>query len=456
MGEIVLLSRIQFALNVAFHYLFPPLTIGLGLILVIMEGTYLATKNVVYEKMTKFFVHIFAIIFAVGVATGLVQVFAFGTNWARFSHFVGDVFGSILGAEGIFAFFLESGFLALLLFGWKKVGPKTHFFSTIMVALGAHFSGLWIVIANSWMQTPAGYEIIGEGANRHAVMKSWWAVINNPTSWDRFVHVILGCWLAGAFLVLSISAYYLLRKRHEVMARRAFVIALIVGSFSVLAQGLSGDSTGRGVARLHPIKLAAVEGIYQTVTPTRIFAFGWTDPEKRETKGVYIPGLLSFLVYRNFNQPVPGLDQFPRDLWPPVAVVFQTYHWMLAMWGLMFVVAILGWIAVARWRKNKTSRFVMWCAMISVIFPEVGNQMGWYTAEIGRQPWVVYGLLKTADGVTLGLVPGQVIASLIMFVVVYALIFAMFIYLLDKKIRLGPPEEDEGMDEYRDPYKRSA
>lgn len=456
MGELVLLSRIQFALNVSFHYLFPPLSIGLGLILVIMEGTFLATKNPIYEKMTKFFVHIFAIIFAVGVATGLVQVFAFGTNWSRFSHFVGDVFGSILGAEGIFAFFLESGFLALLLFGWKKLGPKTHFFSTIMVALGAHFSGLWIVVANSWMQTPAGYEIVGEGAARHAVMTSWWAVINNPSSWDRFVHVIFGCWLAGAFLVLSIAAYYLLRRRHEEMAKRAFVIALIVGSFTVLAQGVSGDSTGRGVARFHPIKLAAMEGVYQTVTPTRIYAFGWTNPTARETKGLYIPGLLSFLVYRNFDKAVPGLDQFPRELWPPVAVVFQTYHWMLVMWGLMFLGAILGWIAVRRWKKGKNSPWIMWYCMLSVLFPEIGNQMGWYTAEIGRQPWVVYGLLKTSDGVSPALVPGQVIASLIMFIVVYALLLAMFIYLIDKKIKAGPPEADLGLDQYQDPYARRA
>lgn len=258
MGEVLLLSRIQFALNIAFHYLFPPLTIGLGVILVIMEAIYLATKNVLYRQMTQFFVHIFAIIFAVGVATGLVQVFAFGTNWSRFSHFVGDIFGSILGAEGVFAFFLESGFLAILLFGWKRVGPRTHFFATIMVCLGAHFSGLWIVVANSWMQTPAGYTIVGEGAERHAILDNWWTVINNHSAWDRFVHVILGCWLAGAFLVMSIAAYYLLRKRHLEVARRAFLIALCFASVTVVAQAVSGDSSGRCVAREQPLKLAAM------------------------------------------------------------------------------------------------------------------------------------------------------------------------------------------------------
>ena len=210
------------------------------------------------------------------------------------------------------------------------------------------------------------------------------------------------------------------------------------------------------MARLHPIKLAAAEGIYKTETPTRIYLFGWTNSKTGETKGVYIPGLLSFLVYRNFNQPVPGLDQFPRELWPPVNVVFQAYHWMLATWVLMFIGAILGWIAVARWRKGKTSRWIMWYSIFSVLFPEIGNQMGWYTAEIGRQPWVVYGLMKTADGVSLSLVPGQVIASLVMFVFVYALLFAMFIYLLDRKIKAGPPDDETGMEEYRDPYLRRA
>ena len=449
MGELLLLSRIQFALNISFHYLFPPLTIGLGLLLVVMEAIYLITKKPVYQQMTKFFVHIFAVIFAVGVATGLVQVFGFGTNWARFSHFVGDVFGSLLGAEGIFAFFLESGFLALLLFGWNRVGPKTHFFSTIMVCLGSHFSGLWIVIANSWMQTPSGYTIVGEGAERHATIQSWWAVVNNPSAWDRFAHVILGCWLAGAFLVLSISAFYLLKNRHVELAKRAFIIALVFATVSVIAQAISGDSSGKGVAKNQPIKLAAMEGIYETETPTRAYIFGFSNPKTGETRGLYVPGLLSFLVYRTFDKGVPGLNQFPRELWPPVGVVFQTYHLMLFTWVLMLIGVSVGWIAVLRWRRGRRTRFAMWYSMIAVLFPEIGNQMGWFTAEIGRQPWVVYGLMKTSDGVSLSLVPGQVVASLMMFVVVYLLIFAMFIYLLDKKIKTGPQVYDTSMDEYR-------
>lgn len=431
------------------------MTIGLSLIMIFMESTYLITKKPIYEKMTKFWVHIFAIIFAVGVATGLVQVFAFGTNWARFSHFVGDVFGSILGAEAVFAFFLESGFIALLLFGWNKVGPKTHLFSTIMVSLASHFSAVWIVIANSWMQTPAGFQIIGEGPTRHAVIESWWAVLNNPSAVDRLFHVIFGSWLAGAFLVMSVAAYYLIKRRHLEFARKTFMIALIFASFAVLAQGVSGDSTGRGVARQQPIKLAAMEGVFTTQVNTPIFVGGYANESARKTSGIAVPGLLSFLIYRQFGKSVPGLDQFPQELWPPVAVVFQTYHWMLFMWGFMFLACVLGWISFCRNRNFEKGRWMLWFCVFSVLFPQIANQMGWYTAEIGRQPWVVHGLMRTKEGVAQNLVPGQVIFSLILFVLIYALVFSMFIFLIDRAIKKGPVEDAE-IDEYRDPYKAKA
>jgi len=448
--DVVFLSRLQFGLNIGFHYLFPPLSIGLGIILVIMEGIYLKTKNPVYEKMTRFWVKIFAIIFAVGVATGLVQIFAFGANWASFSRFVGDVFGSILGAEGIFAFFLESGFLAVLLFGWNRVSHKVHFFSTIMVAVGAHFSGLWIVIANSWMQTPAGYKIIGEGAAKHAVIDSFWGVVSNPSTVDRLCHVLIGAWLTGAFLVVSVSAYYLLKRRHLEIATKSFKIGMLVAAISVILQLISGDSTGRGVAKNQPIKLAAFEGVYKTSTPTGMFAIGVIEPKEKKVIGIPIPGLLSFLVYRDFTQPVAGLDQFPPELWPPVGVVFQTYHGMLFMWGFMAIAALFGVIA---WKRKKLleSKWTLRFLTISVLFPEIGNQLGWYSAEIGRQPWVVYGLLKTADGVSKNIQRGQVIFSLILFAAVYLLLFVLFIYLMNRKIQQGP--EDVGFDEYRDPYK---
>jgi cytochrome bd ubiquinol oxidase subunit I len=400
--------------------------------------------------MAHFWVKIFALIFAVGVGTGLVQVFGFGTNWATFSRFVGDIFGSLLGAEGIFAFFLESGFLAILLFGWHRVSPGMHFFATVMVTLGAHFSGLWIVTANSWMQTPAGYEIVGEGADRHAILKSFWAAVYNPSALDRLAHVLISAWLTGAFLVLSVSAYYLLKKIHLDFATRCFKIATVVAAVAVLLQGISGDSTARGVAVNQPIKLAAFEGVFQTQTSTEMWLVGHVIPQKKKVIGISIPGLLSFLVYRNFTQPVTGLDQFPQELWPNVGVVFQTYHGMIVMWVLMFLAALFAVIAWAR-KKIVESKWTLRFSILAVLFPEIATQLGWYSAEIGRQPWSVYNLLRTAEGVSANLDPRQVIFSLTLFCLIYLLIFIMFIYLMNRKIQKGPEAIYE-TEEYRDPY----
>ncbi|MFZ0566282.1 MAG: cytochrome ubiquinol oxidase subunit I, partial [Chlamydiales bacterium] len=448
--DVVLLSRIQFALNISFHYLFPPLSIGLSLILIIMEGAYLRTKNPVYARMVQFWVKMFALIFAIGVGTGLVMVFAFGTNWAPFSRFVGDVFGSILGAEGIFAFFLESGFLGVLLFGWNRFSHKVHFFSTIMVSFGAHFSGLWIVIANSWMQTPAGYELAVEGSYTRAILKDFWAVLNNPSSLDRLAHVMLGAWLSGAFLVLSVSAYYLIKKRHIDFATKSFKIGMVVATLGVLLQLASGDSTARGVAENQPIKLAAFEGVYKTEVPTSMWAFGVVEPKEQKVRGLSIPGFLSFLVYRNFKEAVPGLDQFSQDLWPNVGIVFQTYHGMIALWGVMALAVIFGLIAWFR-KKILESKWTLRFFVIAVAFPIIANTLGWWSAEIGRQPWVVYDVLKTSDGASQMLKEGQVIFSLVLFSLIYLLLFILFIYLVDRKISHGP-EVEERAEEYRDVY----
>lgn len=447
--DVVTLSRIQFAVNISFHYLFPPLSIGIAFFMVLMEGAYLWTKNSVYEQLTRFWVKIFALTFALGVATGLVQVFGFGTNWAKYSQFVGDVFGSILGAEGIFAFFLESGFLGVLLFGWNRVGPKMHFFSTLMVALGAHFSAVWIVIANSWMQTPQGHVIVGEGALRHAEIANFWQVLANPSSFDRLCHVILGCWLSGTFIVLSISAWYLLKKRHLTFARKGCQLGIWVGAIAVLLQGLSADASARGVAKNQPIKLAAFEGIYETKTPTGMYAFGWADTKEKKVWGVQFPALLSFLVYRNTKQAVPGLDQYPKELWPKVNFVFQTYHGMILMWCLMVITICIAIIAKKR-NKLESSKWILRLVVISVLFPQIANQLGWYSAEVGRQPWIVQGILKTSEGVSTNLTPTQILISLLLFIIIYIFLFALFIYLVDRKIRHGPKED--GIEEYRNIY----
>lgn len=435
--DVLTLSRIQFGLNSCFHYLYPPMSIGLGLMLVIMEGMYLWTKKEKYKEMTQFWINIFALTFALGVATGLVQTFAFGTNWARYSRFVGDVFGSALAAEGVFAFFLEAGFLGILLFGWERVGPKLHYFATVCVAFGAHFSAVWIVVANSWMQTPTGYHIEETPMGPRAVIDQFWEMVFNPSSMDRLWHVILGCWITGAFFVLSVSAYYFLRKKHIPLAKSMMRISLGVGLISLILQLFSGDRSARIVAQYQPTKFAAFEGVYTTEEATPISVLGWVDGKEKKVTSLKIPGALSWLTYRNWKTPVAGLDQFPEEDWPNVPVVFQTYHLMVLCWGAMFGIGVFGlWFA---WRKTlDRQKWLLWAMVVSVLFPHIAQQAGWISAEVGRQPWIVWKLLKTADGVSLSIVPGQVIGSIAMFTVVYTLLFFLFIFLLDRKIKQGP------------------
>lgn len=450
--SVVLLSRIQFALNVAFHFIFPPLSIGIGLMLVFMEGMYLKTKNPKYKAMTQFWIKIFALTFAIGVATGLVQTFAFGTNWARYSRFVGDVFGSALAAEGIFAFFLEAGFLGILLFGWDRVKPKWHYFSTICVCLGAHFSAIWIVIANSWMQTPAGFKIIGSGEKARAVVTNFWEMALNPSSIDRIIHVVLGCWIAGAFFVTSVAAYYMLKKRHIEIARSMMKLGLVIGFVSLILQLISGDSSARLVAKYQPIKLAAMEGIYETRSYTPISVMGYVDTKNQKVYSLKIPGGLSFLTYRNAETPVAGLHQFPQELWPNVGVVFQMYHMMVGLWFILFLLVIIGMILWKR-KKLESARKWLWIMVFAVLFPQIALQAGWFTAEMGRQPWIVYNVLRTSQGVSNRISSGQVLGSITMFTIIYTALFLLFLFLLDRKIKQGPVEKSKENELYTDPYK---
>lgn len=435
-----ILARLQFAITIMFHYIYPPLSIGLGLILVIMEATYLKTGLPVYKDMAKFWTKIFALTFALGVATGIVMEFEFGTNWATYSRYVGDVFGSALAAEGVFAFFLESGFLAILLFGWDRVRPKTHFFATVMVCLGAHFSAIWIVVANSWMQTPAGFHIVGEGINARAEIIDFWAMVFNPSSMDRLAHVIIGAWLSGAFLVISVSAYYLLKKKHLEFARNSLKTGLAVAIIALMLQGISGDSSARGVAHNQPAKFASLEGIYRTQQEASLSIFGIPNSktEKVEYK-LAIPKMLSWLTYGDASATIKGLDQYPREDWPNVSVVFQTYHLMIAMWCLMLLTTL---VAIFMWRRKTLfqSKWMLRALVFSVIYPQIANQVGWMSAEMGRYPWIVQDHLRISEGLSKAVTANQIIGSLIMFSIVYFLLFILFIYLLNEKFKHGPEE----------------
>lgn len=435
-----LLARIQFAFTASFHYLYPPLSIGLGILLVIMEGLYLKTQNKMYEKMTKFWVKIFALTFAMGVSTGIVMEFEFGTNWATYSRYVGDVFGSALAAEGIFAFFLESGFLAILVFGWDRVSPKIHFFSTIMVAFGAHLSAVWIVVANSWQQTPAGYHIVGEGLQARAEIIDFWAMVFNPSSVERLIHTLSGAWLAGAFLVISVSAFYLIKKRHIESAKASLKIGIFVATFAALFQLFTGHLSADGVAVNQPSKLAAFEGHYQT-GPADMYLFGWVDEANEEVYGIKIPGMLSWLVHFDTKAPIKGLDQYAKEDRPPVNFTFQTYHLMVAVGMLMIAISLYGVFLIVSNKLFDTKWFLR-LAIFSVILPQIGNQVGWYTAEVGRQPWIVWELLRTSDALSKAVEANQILFSMILFTLIYTLLFILFIFLLDRKIKHGPDDAD--------------
>ena len=436
------LSRVQFALTIMFHYIFPPLTIGLSVFMVLIEFLWLKTGDPLYESMARFWTKIFAVNFAMGVATGIVMEFEFGTNWARYSKFVGDVFGSALAAEGIFAFFLESGFLSVLVFGWGKVSRKVHFFSSIMVCLGSIFSSIWITVANSWQQTPAGYKLVQTASGlMRAEITDFWAMVFNPSTVPRLLHVWIGAFVLGAFFVLSISAYYLLKNRHLEFARRSFVCALIYATLSSFAAGASGHLQACEVAEQQPAKLAAMEAHFETGTGgTGLYLFGIPNvKEKRVDAGIAIPDLLSLLVYFDPNKPVKGLDQFPVQDHPPVEIPFLAFHTMVLLGGFFITMSGLGLFFL--WRKTIfTTRWLLWIFVFGAAPALVANETGWITAEVGRQPWVVYGLLRTIDGYSHTVPAEHILASIIMFSCIYALLFWVWVYVLHTKIMHGPDE----------------
>jgi cytochrome d ubiquinol oxidase subunit I len=444
--DVEILARLQFAFTVAFHYIYPPLSIGLGLLMVIMEGLYLKTGNKVYETMCRFWTKIFALTFGIGVATGIVMEFEFGTNWATYSRYVGDIFGSALAAEGIFAFALESGFLGVLLFGWNRVSSRVHFIATVGVFLGSMFSAIWITVANSWMQTPDGYHIVGEGMQARAEIVDFWAMVFNPSSVTRLLHVWIGAFLAGAFLVLSVHAYYLLRGRYVDLSKKAFKISLAVATVFSLAQLATGHTNAEYVAEYQPTKLAAMEGHWEASAPADLYVFGWVNESEETTTGIGIPGGLGFMLKQDFETPVKGLQAFAEEDRPgQVNAIFQFYHIMVAI-GMALIGLTLA--ACFFWWRGTLfeKRYLLWVFVWAVILPQIANQFGWYTAEMGRQPWIVYGLLRTSNALSNTVTANHVLFSLIGFSLVYTLLLGLFIYLLNKKIKKGPYDEDDPQD----------
>ena len=443
--ETEILARVQFALTIAFHYIYPPLSIGLGLLMVAFKGIYLRTGKKEYDRLARFWTRIFSLTFGFGVATGIVMEFEFGTNWATYSRYVGDIFGSALAAEGVFAFALESTCLGIVLFGWNKVKPIWHFLATLGVWLGSMCSAIWIVVANSWQQTPAGYVVQGEGMQAKAVITDFWAMVFNPSSVDRIWHVWQGAFLAGIFLVLSVHAWYLLKGRHVEISKKAFRVTLIIATVVCLLQLVSGHSSADGVAQNQPEKLAAMEGHFQT-GPADLYLFGWVDKQNEVTHGVKIPNGLSYMIHYDTAAPVTGLDQYPVEDRPgQVNAVFQFYHIMVAIG--MFLIALTLYASFLLWRgKLYDKRWLLHIFVWSVLLPQIGNQVGWFAAEMGRQPWIVYKLLRTSDALSKSVTANQILFAIILFTVVYIILFALFIYLMNKKIVHGI-DEHEGQEQ---------
>ena len=449
--DVLLLSRIQYALNISCHFFYPPLSIGIGFMLVIIESLYMWTNDAIYQRMGDFWIKIFAVTFALGVGTGLVQAFAFGTNWSRFTNFAGNVMGGILASEALFAFLLESGFLGVLLFGRKRFSKLVHYIAVICVTVGAHLSGVLIIMVNSWMQTPTGFKIETTNGMERAVITDVWKVIFNPSAIDRSVHTLVACWLAGIFMVLGIAAFYMLKKRFLQVADRMFKIAIISACIVLVIQLISADSSARIVAKYQPAKLAAMEGVFTTKEYTPMTLVGWVDTKKGKTYGLKVPGALSLLTHRNAKTPVTGLDKIKKADRPPVQLVFQMYHLMIACWGIMFLLATGG---LFLYKKGKIMDYPWFLKVLvgAIFIPSIAIQAGWYTAEVGRQPWLVYGVYRTAQGVCPFITASELLGSLAMFSCLYIVLFILFLYLIIRKISHGPVGDDLENEAYRNPY----
>ncbi len=438
----VLLARIQFAVTVGFHFIFPPVSIGLAWLLVIIEGKAWRSGDEAWERLGQFFAKLLAINFAVGVASGIVMEFQFGTNWAQYSSFVGDIFGAPLAAEGVFAFFLESGFLGLYLFGRRRVSKGVHWFSSLMVAVGASLSAFWIIVANSWQQTPAGFEV----RNGRAELTDFWAAVFNDSTLIRYFHTVDAAIITGSFLMMGVSAYLILKGREAELARRSFKVALVVGLVaSVLELAPLGHMHARQVARTQPAKLAAYEGLYesQDKAPMILFGLPRKGPPPNVSATIEIPGLLSWLTFGDIDAKVVGLSEFEEDEIPPLWLTFVSFHNMVLLGSYFIAFTVLGVLLLWRGRLW-TNKLFLKAAVFSIPLPVAANEFGWVAAEVGRQPWAVYPVpgkfagLRTADAISVSVSGGEIWISLLMFLLIYLLLGAVYLFLMFREGSHGP------------------
>ena len=430
--DLVTLSRMQFATTTMFHFLFVPLTLGLSIIIAYMETRYVQTGDETYLEMTKFWAKLFLINFAVGVVTGITLEFQFGTNWSRYSAYVGDVFGSLLAIEATATFFLESTFIGVWIFGWKKLSKKAHAGVMWLVAIGSNLSAVWILIANAWMQNPVGFTI----RNGRAEMVDFGAVISQPFAIYKILHTLSSALVLASFFIMGISAYHLLKNRHTEFFTKSFRTGLGFGLIFSLVVFILGDMNGVMVAEKQPAKLAAMESLWETTDMAPVYMFTWPDPENEKNAVEFgaIPGLLSFLVKHDINAVVQGLKDFPKDERPPILITSFAFKGMVGLGTIFILLTVYGWFKRKKLLENPLYLKVM---MFAIPLPYLAIQLGWIVAEIGRQPWIVYGVLRTSDAAS-PVAVSQVAVSLVAFILVYSVLGAAGFYLMFQKAKKGP------------------
>lgn len=432
--DTVLLARLQFAMTVGFHFLFPAMTLGTSLVILISETLYLRTDNVMHRKITDFLVKLLGLIFVVGTATGLTMEFSFGTNWAGYSRVVADVFGPLLAAEGVIAFFLESVFLGVLLFARNRVSRRVYWLSALLVFVGGHLSAFWIIAANSWMQTPAGHEISGAGK---IVLSSFYDAVFNPSTVVRYFHTVMASWMTCAIMVAGIAGYYVKKGLHGETARMMLKTGIILFAITPILQLGFGHMHAVEVIDRQPVKAAAIEGLYETVNGAPLYALGWVDEKNERTYGLYVPKFLSFLYNFDFNSEIKGLKAFPREHWPPVNFTFQVYHVMVGVGMLAIAVGLFGAWLLWKGRLYSTGWFLGMLPFL-IPLPHLAHETGWMAAEVGRQPWIIQGLMKTADAASAVVSAEEILFSLAMFTLIYTLLFAVFLLIFVKIVKKGP------------------
>jgi cytochrome d ubiquinol oxidase subunit I len=439
--DVVWLARLQFSLTIMFHFLFPPITIGLAFLILLFETARWRTGKDVYRRASDFWLHLLAVTFVVGVATGIVMEFEFGTNWAAFSRFAGDIFGAPLAVEGLFAFFLESFFIGLLIFGRKRLSSFVRWFASLMVALGTSISAFAIIVVNSWMQTPAGYRL----ANGRAELTDIAAAVFNPSTWPRYLHTMTACWTMGAFLMAGIAAWYYLKGRRSDVARVSLKLGTVLAFIGLVLNVATGDHHAKQVASTQPVKFAAMEGLFDTQrgAPLVVFMLPPTQEGPRGGPAILIPKAASILAFGDPDAEVKGLRAYPPTDWPPLAVTFSAFHIMVAIGGLMLLIALLGlWLL---WRgKLEEARWWQHLAFWSIPLPMVAIQLGWMTAEVGRQPWIVQGLMRTRDAVSKVVNGPELVFSIVLFSVIYLVLGALWLFLMRREILHGPQDGSEG------------